>query len=153
MRVLAEIAAWWMLTFAAWLASVPAITASELLIGGISSLCCSVAAPWVRRANDGSWKPQRTWIRWLPMMLWQLPGDTWQVWRRALMRSTNDGRWVRLDFPEESQHVSATRRAIALLALGATPATVVVESDPEENALVIHRLTDKEGPLESAVKH
>ena len=151
MRLLAETAVWWAVTFAVWQATAPTVTGSELIVGAVCSLACALAAPWLRRANDGVWKPRLAWMRWLPMMLGQLPADMWRVWRRSVTKSLR-GRLIRLDLPDERKQVSATRRAIGLLALGATPSTVIVESDPEENALVLHRLRGSPDRLDSAVK-
>ena len=154
MRLLAEIAAWWVITFAVWLATVQAVTASELLVGGVCALGCAIPAPWLRRANDGVWSWRWAWLKWLPLMLRQLPGDTWRVWRWGLVERgrTTEGQWVRLELPAEAGPVAATRRAIALTVLGSMPATVVVESDPAQNVLILHRLCDSSDRLDSAVR-
>lgn len=153
MRVGAEVAAWWAITFAVWLVTLSTVTASEVVVAAGCALACAIPAPWLRRANDGVWKPQWGWLRWVPLMLRQLPGDTWSVWRRALAgrRCEQKAQWTRLQLPNEGADVAATRRAVATLALGATPGTVVVDSDPEENSIVLHRLGARSGRLESAV--
>ncbi|HEY7054776.1 MAG TPA: hypothetical protein VH496_21960 [Mycobacterium sp.] len=152
MRVLAEIAAWGAVGFVVWMATVQTVTASELIVAGAGALVCAIPAPWLRRANDGVWKPRWAWLGWPMLVLRQLPGDIWRVWRFAFARSEATDPWVQLELPKAAKAVAATRRAVGLMVLSATPSTVVVDSDPEQNTLLVHRVGDGSDRLESAVK-
>lgn len=149
----AELGAWWVVTFALWWATLPATTAPELLVAAGCTLCCAVPASAVRKANDGRWKPRRAWLRWPLLVLSEIPGDCLRVWHSALSRRRAHTQLVTLRLPNEPAAVAATRRAVGLVALGATPAMVVVDSDEERNVLVIHRVGAGPSRLESSVKH
>jgi multisubunit Na+/H+ antiporter MnhE subunit len=148
--VVAEVGVWWAVTFAVWWATLPATTAAELLVAAGCTLCCAVPARAVRMANNGLWKPRRTWIRWALLVLSEVPGDALRVWHSALSRRRAKTELVTLRLGAEPSAVAAARRAVALLALGAVPATVVVDSDEERNLLVVHRLGEP-SRLESSV--
>jgi multisubunit Na+/H+ antiporter MnhE subunit len=149
--VFAEVGVWWAGTFALWWATLPATTAPELLVAAGCTLCCAIPARAVRNANSGLWKPRRAWIRWAPLAVSEVAGDALRLWHSALSRRRALTKLVTIRLGAEPAAVAAARRAIGLVALGATPATVVVDSDEERNVLVVHRVGERPSRVESSV--
>jgi len=81
----------------------------------------------------------------------EVPGDALRLWHSALSRRRAKTELVTIRLGAEPAAVAAARRAIGVLALGATPATVVVDSDEERNVLVVHRVGERPTRVESSV--
>ena len=106
----------------------------------------------MRRANAGLWWPQAAWLGWVPAMLAAIVPDLLRVWRFGCSagRRGEVGQ-KRLDLPAEPAAVAAARRGLAVLVIGATPATVVIDSFADPNTVVLHRVGASASRLDAQV--
>lgn len=148
---LAEILSWWVLTTAIWLATVTSLTLAEILVAVAATLPCAVAARSARQANGGHWRLRIGWLRLLPIVVREVPVQAVQVWAYALTPRRR-GVISEVDLPAEPEPVAAARRAVAVLAFATTPGTVVVDSDPGERTILLHRVRPHAGRLVTAAR-
>jgi multisubunit Na+/H+ antiporter MnhE subunit len=149
---------WWVLTAAVWLATVTSLTSAELAVAAACTLPCAVAARAARRANRGRWRFRIGWLRWIAIVMRDVPVQTVQAWAYAL-KALPAGRVRRrrgviseLALPPEPEPVAAARRAAAVLAFATTPGTVVLECDPHTGTVLLHRVRPRRGRLGPAVQ-
>ncbi|AMM31363.1 hypothetical protein SA2016_0673 [Sinomonas atrocyanea] len=121
-----------------WLATASTVTAVETGIAAAVSLVCAVLARLARRALPFRARPGREWLRWAAVVplaacadLLRLPG------------------WLRSGQPEQLREAAMPTggdrqtgwRAGGIVALSATPGSVVVASDPDSGAVTVHSVT------------
>ncbi len=138
MRV-AEIGAWWLVLTGLWVVTLSAPSTSEVLAGAVSAALCAVAGSSARRAMRGSWRPRLSWLRWFG----RVPATALRESAAAIVtvfRRPSAGRFTEIAVPEEPTAVHEARLAVAVVAIGCTPAAMVVTSPPDEHTLVVHRL-------------
>lgn len=155
---LGEILVWWVLTAAVWLATVTSLTSAELAVAVACTLPCAVAARAARRANRGRWRFRIGWLRWVAIVMLEVPVQTAQAWAYALKAlpaiSVRRRRGVisEVALPPEPEPVAAARRAAVVLAFATTPGTIVLESDPCSGNVLLHRARPGRGRLGQAVQ-
>jgi hypothetical protein len=155
---LGEIVVWWLLTGAVWLATVSSITSAELAVAAACTLPCAVAARAARRANRGRWRFRVGWLRWAPMVLREVPLQACQAWAYALRAlpairvRRRRGVISAVALPTEPAATAAARRAAAVLAFATTPGTVVLDSDPDDATVLMHRVRPRPGRLATVVR-
>lgn len=142
---------WWLVAAALWTATLTERTAAELVVAALCTLPCAAAARAARRANRGSWRFRRRWLRWVPTVAVEVLRQTVQVWVYVVVPSRRCRSTIsEVMLPDEPVPVAAARRAAATLALATTPGTVVLDS--AASAVLIHRVGQRPGALESAVR-
>jgi hypothetical protein len=151
-RAVGEVVLWWMFTDAIWLASVTTVTLSELAAATVCTLLCAVLASLARHANRGYWRFRFGWSAWLPMVARDVPVQAVQSWLYALIPRRRRAVFTVASLPAEDERTAAGRCATSTLSLATTPGTVVYDSDPRLGRLLLHRLGDRQGRLESAVQ-
>ncbi|MGT2463267.1 hypothetical protein [Sinomonas atrocyanea] len=137
-RALLEYAVWTAIGTLFWLATASTVTVTETLIAAAVALVCAVLARLARRALPFRARPGREWLGWgatVPLAavadLVRLPG------------------WLRSGQPEQLREAAMPTggarqtgwRAGGIVALSATPGTVVVASDPDSGAVTVHSVT------------
>ena len=151
----AEIVWWWAAAIAIWALTLSSVPPQELIASAICGLPCAVAARAGRKAVGGYWRPRLRWAAWLLPLLVAVPADAarmlagtirWFVTRQV------PGELQELQIPTgEPPDVAVARHAVAILTISATPGTFVVDSDPEEDKMVIHTLVSGSPNLERVV--
>lgn len=152
-RAVGETLLWWLLGAGFWLVTLTARPAQELVLAVLGALPVAVTARPARQANAGQWRFRIGWLGWVGTVLRELPVQAVQVWAYALITarrrcSTISEVWL----PAEPEPVGAARRAAALLVLAATPATVVLDTDRRTQRLLLHRIRQHPGDLETRVQ-
>lgn len=157
-RILAaclEIGWWWGAAVGVWLLTLSAVTWPELVAAAVCGLPCGLVARAGRHAMQSRWRPRLRWAGWLPPLAAAVIADTARVLALAARQATGRGRPGRLTElrlpPGEPGPVAAARRALTAFALSATPGTIAVDSDPEEDVLVIHSVAGGWPRLEEKV--
>lgn len=157
-RASGEVLLWWVVTTVVWLATLTSRTPAELLVMVACTLPCAVTARVARQANGGHWRFRIGWARWVATVARDVPVQTVQTWRYALKAlpvvkiGRRRGVISAVVLPTESEPVAAARRAVAVLAFATTPGTVVLDSDPTEGTVLLHRVRPRPGRLAAAVK-
>jgi multisubunit Na+/H+ antiporter MnhE subunit len=151
-RAVGETLLWWVFTDAVWLASVTSVTRSELMVATACTLPCGVLALMARRANRGYWRFRVGWLTWGVIVARDVVVQTVQAWLYALIPRRRRAVLTVVPLRAEDERVAAGRRAISTLSLATTPGTVVCDSDARLDRLLLHRLGQRQGRLESAVQ-
>ncbi|HWF71529.1 MAG TPA: Na+/H+ antiporter subunit E [Mycobacterium sp.] len=151
-RASGEILLWWVLTSAVWLATLSSLTSGELAVAAACTLPCAVVARLARRANGGCWRFRMGWLSWVPMVVRDVLVQTVQAWLYTLIPARRHAVITVVPLPAEDDRVAAGRRAAATLSFATTPGTVVCDSDSSTGRVLLHRLGQEQGRLESAVQ-
>lgn len=160
MASVGEVLVWWVVLVGIWLCTLSSPSASEMGVSVASGLLCALVAVPVRRALHARWHPQLSWLRWLLPLPAAVLADMVRLFALALRprRATaaggddKDGELSEIQLPaDDHPHRAGIRRALASLALSATPATYVVDSRPEDNVLIVHSLGSGAPSLDEAV--
>ena len=151
----AEIGWWWAAAVAIWAQTLSSVSPQELTAAAICGLPCAVAARAGRKAVGGCWRPRLRWTAWLLPLVVAVPADTARMLVgtiRWLAARQVPGELKEIQMPAgEPPDVAAGRHAMAILTISATPGTFVVDSDPEEDKIVIHTLVSGSPHLERVV--
>lgn len=139
-----EVGLWWGLSVGVWLLTLSSVSGPDLYAAVGCGLPCGVAARAGRHAMGASWQPRLRWARWLLPLPAAIVTDGVRVMRCALRGLLGDRQQgelgeVRLATGEPAA-VAAAHRALATLTISFTPGTFVLETNPEENMLVIHSM-------------
>jgi hypothetical protein len=152
-EALGEIALWWAVTGGIWLVTLTAWTSVEVAVAAVSTLPCAVLARLARRANGGHWRLRTGWLDWAVTVLRELPGQTVQVWMYAVVPARRRRSTIgALSLPAEPAPAASARRAVGLLALATTPATVVLDGGTRPQQLLLHRIGQRPDRLEAEVR-
>jgi multisubunit Na+/H+ antiporter MnhE subunit len=151
-RAAGEILLWWLITYAVWLATLSSFTASELVVAAACTLPCALVAPLARRANGGNWRFRSGWLRWLVIVARDVPVQTVEAWRYAVIPGRRRAVLTVVPLPTEDERAAAGRRAVSTLCFAITPGTVVCDSDARLDRVLLHRLGQAQGRLEGAVQ-
>lgn len=157
-RASGEILLWWVVTAVVWLATLSSRTPAELVVMVVCTLPCAVAARAARQANGGLWRFRIGWVRWVAAVAWAVPVQTIQAWGYALKAlpivpvGRRRGVISAVVLPAEAEPVAAARRAAAVLAFATTPGTVVLDSDPSDQTVLLHRVRPRPDRLTAAVQ-
>ena len=147
-----EAALWWAGLVGIWLITLSAVTWPEVWVAAGAAMPCAVLARLARGAMEHSWGPDLGWLRGLAALPMAVVADTVRV--LLLEPSTSRKQTRKRDLaalplagPRRGPR-GETRRAASTLLVCATPATLVLDSDPDDHALVVHRLVS--GPPDTA---
>lgn len=144
---------WWSVTFGFWSATLTSTSRAELATAALGSLPCAVVARFARRANGDSWHCRLRWLGWAATVARDVPRQSAAVWRYALRPARRHRSTIGpVLLPAEPEPTASARRAVALLALASTPATVVLDSAASTNRVLLHRITSATGRLEAQVR-
>jgi hypothetical protein len=149
-KALAEIAAWTVVAFGVWLATLSSVTVPEMCFAAATSVPSGVLAWAGRRALGGSWRLRPSWLLWLAPVAVTAVAELGAL-ARAAVRSES-GRLKALEFPSEDQALAAGREAAATLALCSTPGAQVAHHDPKERRMIVHQLLSRGPDLEAVVR-
>ena len=145
MRVfVVEAGLWWAGLVGVWLITLPAVTWPEVWVSAAAAVPCALLTVRARHAMEQSWGVDFGWLRGVAVVPIAVLADVLRVLAlplrtvRAKPRK-HDLQSVLLSGPRRGP-AAETRRAAATVLVSATPATVVIDSDPEDHALVVHRL-------------
>jgi multisubunit Na+/H+ antiporter MnhE subunit len=146
-RVVAEIVAWWALTFSVWMISLSAAPVQEyLLAAGCGLLCAVVAYVARRRALETSWVLRLRWLRPLAAVPLILVTDALQVLAAVVRPGQPGGEFqtVRTGAADATSE-ERSRRAVAAWMMSVTPGSYALDYDEETGELLVHRLA-RRGP-------
>ncbi len=137
----AEVLVWTLLTWGVWLLSLSAIDDEDLFVGGLCALGCGVVAAATRRAIGARWRPRLAFLApalWLPLAI---VVDSAAVLVSAWRPKRRGAEVVDIHIGAAgSTPAATTRRAVAATVASATPASVVLDIDPETGHMVVHSL-------------
>lgn len=152
----AEIAWWWGAAVAIWTLTLSSVPPQELIAAASCGLPCALAARTGRKAVGGCWRPRPRWTAWLLPLLISVPADAVRllgVTVRQLVTRSDPGELREIKMPAgEAPDVAAARHAMAVLTVSVTPGTFVVDSNPEEDTIVVHTLVSGPPHLEEVVR-
>lgn len=139
----AELGLWWIGGLVFWLATVASITLPEAVIAALAAAVGAVLARSARRAMGFRVRPRLVWLRWASMVPVAVVADLGRlvVWLRHPSRSGD--RAERL-FPGSGRPAQVGWRAAAMIAVSATPGSVVFDADPVTGRVRLHSLV--QGP-------
>jgi multisubunit Na+/H+ antiporter MnhE subunit len=139
-----EAAAWWGAMIGVWITTLSSVTWPEVWIAAAAALPCAVMTVLARRALADRWRPNLRSLRWLAVVPVAVVADTVRVLALPLRAAGAQPRkrdLLRIRLPDAGEEPrAATARAEATVLVSATPATVVLDSQPDEHTLVVHRL-------------
>jgi multisubunit Na+/H+ antiporter MnhE subunit len=138
--LLAEALAWWAACAGVWLITLSSVTAEELYVAVGGGLPCGVLATAARRSSGQAWAFRPRWLASVAALPATIVGDTGRVFAAAVRRDA--GRFAHLDVRDAAgdRPAACARRAAATLLASATPASVVVDVQPETGAATMHLL-------------
>lgn len=139
-----EIGWWWAAAVAIWALTLSSVPDTELITAAACGLPSALAARAARKALGGRWRPRLRWAAWLLPLAVAVPADTARllaVTIRRIITGEHPGELQEIQMPAgEPGDVATARHALAVLTVSASPGTFVVDSDPEEDKIVIHTL-------------
>jgi multisubunit Na+/H+ antiporter MnhE subunit len=147
-----ETIGWAVAGSAVWLATLSAVTLPEACFAVAAGLASGVFTAAARRSLGGSWRFRPRWALWAPQIVATMATEVVDL-ARATVRRPPQGRLRTLEMPaEEDREQAGARAALATLALGSTPGSIVVDSDPEERTLTVHTLVSHGPDLATVVR-
>ena len=145
---LVELALWWVAGTVFWLATVSTVTLAETLAAALVSLIGAVLARLARRAMPFRLTVRREWLRWAATVPVAAFADAVRLARWLPGPGNAPKRTVELDALREGRMPGSRRpaetgwRAGGIIALSATPGSVVVDSDPATGKVLVHTLVE-----------
>jgi multisubunit Na+/H+ antiporter MnhE subunit len=140
----AEVLWWWGACVGIWLLTLSSVTPAELTVAIACGLPCALAARAARRAAGDAWLPRARWLAWLVLLPAAVLADTARLTgllAQAARGRADPGRLRDIRLPAaEPGPVALAHRALASLAISASPGTLVVDSDPRGSKLTIHAM-------------
>jgi multisubunit Na+/H+ antiporter MnhE subunit len=131
-----EIAVWWVLLFGLWMLTLSSVSVAESVTAAVAALLCAFAARAGRRASRVGWRPRLAWLTWFAMVPVALCMDTVRLFVATVRRDLPE-RFDEVELPTDRPAARAdARRAAAVLALSATPGSVVLDAAPDRPLLL-----------------
>lgn len=153
---MAEVAWWCAASCGVWLITLSSVSGAELLVALSCGLVCGLAARGTRRTLGGSWRPSTRWTLWLlPLVVAVLAdsGRLVQVTLRSLRAGGEVGHLKAVRLPEtDPDLVFNGREAVGTVVMSATPASIVVNSDPRRRVLTVHSLVSGKPAMEEVIQ-
>lgn len=117
---------------AGWLSTASSLTVPETVAAAVSAIPCALLAGAARRALREVSRPRLSWWRWFARVPKTAVTET-----VAVLRTRGPGRTETLPVPEDRL---AARQAVATVAIGLSPGTIVADVPERDAAIVVHRL-------------
>jgi len=149
-RALTEVLVWSAVTAAVWLATLSSVTLSELCFAVAAGIACGILARAGRRSLGAAWRFRWRWLTWPVLVGTAAVVQSFQLWATTV-RERPSGTLTEVQLPSEDPLLAAGRRAAAILALTATPGSVVAASDPGRHRLAVHAVVDAGPDIASLV--
>jgi multisubunit Na+/H+ antiporter MnhE subunit len=134
-----EVLVWWAVLTGVWVSTVSTVTTPDLVVGAVCAVPCAVVALLARRALRSRWRVHPAALRRLPAVVVGAVTDT----VRVLLGRTDHPRVREVVLPEvgggRDPAAQETYRALATIAVAATPGSVVLD-ERGRRALVVHAL-------------
>ncbi|HET6877615.1 MAG TPA: hypothetical protein VFH38_08815 [Jatrophihabitans sp.] len=138
-RVGTELVVWAGLCFGIWLLTLSSVTSEDILLAALAAALAAVCAVAGRKVAGGRWRGRLAWTRWYLGLPVAILLDTVKVLALVYSARRHYGRMQTLDLPEGEDHdLAAGRCAIGALGMSASPATYVVDADPDEHKMIVH---------------
>jgi hypothetical protein len=142
-----ELASWWLLSAAVWLAAISALTPVEVVVAMAVAVPTALVARLARRQVAPGWRVRARWFAPARRLPAAVPVETGQVWRAAIRSARGDqrgrGRTRVVDAGQSPQ-----RRAVAQALLSTSPGLVVVDTGEESR---VHAFGSQPDSLEREV--
>lgn len=135
---LTELVLWWVGGTLFWLATASTVTMSETLVAAAIALIAAVLARLARRAIPFDAKPRLAWLRWAALVPVSAVADAARLVPWLGGRQAEDIVEARL--PASTDRAETGLRAGGIVALSATPGTVVVDCEPRSGTVRMHSL-------------
>jgi multisubunit Na+/H+ antiporter MnhE subunit len=154
LRVAVELVAWWAILVVIYLASLTTASAPEYVAAVSSGLVSAVLAVAARRVAAARWGFPGRVLRMGAAMPIALLADWLRVFAllahpRTLRHAS--GRLTEVMLPKEPAPTREGRLSAGSWMISATPGTLVIDDEPDEPALTIHRLVDGDPDLAQEV--
>jgi multisubunit Na+/H+ antiporter MnhE subunit len=138
-----ELVAWWAALIVVYLASLTTAATAEYVAAVLAGLVSALLAVAGRRASRAAWKAPKRLGRMLLVFPLALASDAARTLAlllrpRTLLRTT--GSLTELILPVESRRTAAGRQAMGSVVVSATPASLVIDDDPDRGRLTVHRI-------------
>lgn len=133
-----EVAAWTLAGTLFWLATASSVTAAEAIAAAAVALPAGALATVARRAMPFRALPRRVWPRWAATVPVAAVAD--MVRLTGWLRTRQPGQLRAGHMPGGDGARETGWRAGGIVALSATPGSVVVASDPEAGTVTVHSL-------------
>ena len=154
--ILVETVAWCAVLTGVWMLTVAPPDAPDAWLAAAAGLPCALVSVLARYAMGDRWRPGRETLRWLVLVPVAAVTDTARVLTvplRSARSAVGRGDLVQVPLPAGGGVARVrTRRAEATLAVCATPATIVVDTRRDEEALVVHRMVEGRPSVTAAVR-
>ncbi|WP_138445062.1 Na+/H+ antiporter subunit E [Sinomonas susongensis] len=135
---LGELVLWWAGGSVFWLATASTVTLGETLVAAAVALVAAVLARVARRAIPFEAKPALAWLRWTSLVPVSAVADSARLVPWLAGRQPEDV--VEAQLPRSTGRAETGLRSGAILALSATPGTVVIDCDPDTGTARMHSL-------------
>jgi multisubunit Na+/H+ antiporter MnhE subunit len=146
MAQVVEVVLWWGLLVGVWVITLsPPVPVPELVVATIAALACAMVTGVARRAAGLRWRVELRPLAWLAVLPVVVVADTARVFAVAV-RQLARPQVHRGDFREVALRrggppvVATTRLALAITALSIPPSSFVVDSNSDEQRLLVHTL-------------
>lgn len=133
-----EVLVWWAVLAALELLLISSVSVSEVVLALGLGLVGGLVATAARSAEPVSWTPDVRWLRWLLSLPFAVVRDTGAVLRAAFSGARGSWRTVESSQGAGDGSREGAWRALAVLVLSASPATVVAEVDHDTGRLLVH---------------
>ncbi|WP_154676174.1 hypothetical protein [Amycolatopsis benzoatilytica] len=127
-----ELVYWWLVLVAVWLCTAASLSLPEAVAAAVAALPCALLAAASRRALRGVPRPRLRWWRWFTRVPQTAVAET-----VAALRTSGPGRTEELALPRDRL---AARQAVATVAIGLSPGTIVADVPERDAAVLVHRL-------------
>ncbi|KHL03262.1 hypothetical protein [Sinomonas humi] len=137
---LAELVLWWAGGTIFWLATASTLTVSETLIAAAVALAGAVLARLARRAIPFAARPGVAWLRWTVLVPVSAVADALRLvpW----LGGSQPEDLVEKRLAASTGQAETGLRAAGIVALSATPGTVVVDCEPRSGTVRMHSLVN-----------
>lgn len=129
---------WWVVCAGVWLLGLGTVTVEDAVAGAAAGALSALLAVLARQLVHPPLAAPRQALQWLGRLPLTVPVETALVLAAVLRRAR--GHEQSLPVPRERAARRDARAALAVLALSASPGSVVVDADPAEHAIRVHTL-------------
>lgn len=137
---LLELALWWIGGTVSWLATASTVTLPETIVAAGAALIGAILARAARRAMGFSAAVRPAWFRWAGLVPVAALADALRLarWLPGPQEETLDEK----PMPASQSPAAVGWRAGAMVALSATPGSVVFDSAPPRHGIQVHTLVE-----------